>query len=223
VRLRLLLTGVAIALLAVLGGAGPANAQEEEGETEELTHEAEECIEILETGGEVDDCQEAPSIILPATNELIWGSISFAVVLFLLWKFAWPGLKKGLDARSERIREDLEEAESARQESEQLLEQYKAQLADARSEASRMVEEGRHTAEDLRRDLETRAQTEIAEIRQRAAADVESAKAQALQDLKADVADIAMNATEMLVKRNLDRDTQAQLVEDYINQVATRN
>jgi F-type H+-transporting ATPase subunit b len=214
---------VAVALLAVLGGAGPANAQEEGQTEEELSHEAEECIEILETGGEVDDCQEAPSLILPATNELIWGAISFAAVVFLLWKFAWPGLKKGLDARTERIRGDLEEAESARQEAEQLLEQYRAQLAEARHEATRLIEEGRRTADDLRRDLEARAQTEIAEIRQRAATDVESAKAQALQDLKSDVADIAMSATEMLVKRNLDRDTQQQLVEDYINQVASRN
>jgi F-type H+-transporting ATPase subunit b len=217
------LTGVAIALLAVLGGAGPAHAQEEGETEEELTHEAEECIHILEEGGTVDDCQEAPSIILPATNELIWGSISFLVVLFLLWKFAWPGLKKGLDARTERIREDLEEAESARREAEQVLEQYKTQLAEARHESSRLVEEGRRTADELRRDLETRAQAEIAEVRQRAAADVESAKAQAMQDLKADVADIAMSATEMLVKRNLDRDTQQRLVEDYINQMATRN
>jgi F-type H+-transporting ATPase subunit b len=221
VRLRLFVTGGAVAVLAVLGAA-PAHAQEE-GETEELTHEAEECIEILETGGEVDDCQEAPSLILPATNELIWGAISFAAVVFLLWKFAWPGLKKGLDARTERIREDLEEAERARQESERLLEQYKAQLAEARSEASRMIEEGRRTAEELRRELEARAQTEIAEIRQRAAADVEAAKAQALQDLKAEVATIAISATEMLLKRNLDRETQRHLVEDYISQVATRN
>jgi F-type H+-transporting ATPase subunit b len=213
------LTVVGVVLLAVLGWAGPAHAQEDG----ELTHEAEECIEILEGGGTVDDCQEAPSIILPATNELIWGAISFAAVVFLLWKFAWPGIKKAMDARTERIREDLEEAESARRESEQILEQYKAQLADARSEASRMIEEGRQTAEELRRDLESRAQTEIAEIRQRAAADVESAKSQALQDLKSEVAGIAMSATEMLVKRNLDRDTQVQLVEDYINQVASRN
>jgi F-type H+-transporting ATPase subunit b len=216
------LTAVGVVLLAVLGVGGAAHAQED-GDSEELTHEAEECIEILEGGGTVDDCQEAPSIILPATNELIWGAISFAAVVFLLWKFAWPGIKKAMDARTERIREDLEEAESARRESEQILDEYKARLADARSEAARMVEEGRRTAEELRRDLESRAQSEIAEIRQRAAADVESAKAQALQDLKAEVAGIAVEATEMLVKRNLDHDTQVQLVEDYINQVASRN
>lgn len=220
-RLRLLFTAVAVVLLAVLGGAGAAHAQE--GDGEELSEEAERCIELLEDGKTVDDCQEAPSIILPATNELIWGAISFAAVVFLLYRFAWPGIKKGLDARSERIRDDLEEAERARGEAEGVLEQYTAQLHEARAEASRLIEEGRQTAEQLRRDLEVRAQAEIAEIRQRAAADVEAAKAQAMQDLKGEVASIAVSATEMLVKRNLDRDTQVRLVEDYISQVAARN
>jgi F-type H+-transporting ATPase subunit b len=220
-RLRLLLTGVAVAALAVLGGAGAAGAQEEE--EPELTEESEHCIEILEEGGEVDDCQEAPSIILPATNEIIWGSISFAAVVFLLYKFAWPGLKKGLEDRSERIRDDLEEAERARTEAETVLEDYKTQVGNARQEASRIIDEARQTADALRRELQTKAEADITELRQRAAADVEAAKAQAVQDVKAEVGKIAMGATEMLVKRNLDRDTQTQLVDDYINQVLSRN
>jgi F-type H+-transporting ATPase subunit b len=220
-RVRLLLTGVAVAALAVLGGAGAAGAQEEE--EPELTEESEHCIEILEEGGEVDDCQEAPSIILPATNEIIWGSISFAAVVFLLYKFAWPGLKKGLEDRSERIRDDLEEAERARTEAETVLEDYKTQVGNARQEASRIIDEARQTADALRRELQTKAETDITELRQRAAADVEAAKAQAVEDVKAEVGKIAMGATEMLVKRNLDRDTQAQLVDDYINQVSSRN
>jgi F-type H+-transporting ATPase subunit b len=217
VRLRLVLSGAVIALFVLVLGATVAGAQEEGDE--ELSEESEHCIEILEGGGEVDECQEAPSLILPATNELIWGAISFAAIVFLLYKFAWPGLKKGLDDRSERIRDDLEEAERARTEAETVLQEYKTQLAEARSESSRLIEEGRQTAEQLRHDLEARAESEIAEVRQRAAA----AKAQALQDLKREVAGIAVSATEMLLKRNLDRDTQVHLVEDYINQVASRN
>ena len=54
---------------------------------------------LLEEGKTIDDCQKAPSPILPATNELIWGTISFVVLLVLLWKFAWPGLKTGMDGR----------------------------------------------------------------------------------------------------------------------------
>jgi F-type H+-transporting ATPase subunit b len=212
--------GVAVALAGLVGWAGPAGAQER---TEQETEEAEHCIELLEEGGVVDDCQESPSLILPATNELVWGSISFAVVVFLLYRFAWPGLKKGLEVRTERIRDDLEEAERAKNEAQQVLDQYQTQLNEARQEAGRIVDEARQSADALRHDLQERAEADIAEMRQRAAADVESAKAQAMADVQAEVARIAIGAAEMVVKRNLDRETQTQLVEDYINQVSTRN
>ena len=72
-RTRLLLSGVVLTLVALFGWTGTAHATSEE----ELR---EECIQILEEGGSVDDCQEAPSPILPEANELIWGALSFLVV-----------------------------------------------------------------------------------------------------------------------------------------------
>jgi F-type H+-transporting ATPase subunit b len=221
VRTRIVLTGIAVALLSLVGGAATAAAQEE-GEEPELTHEAEECIEILEGGGEIDECQEAPSPILPATNELIWGSLSFAVLVFLLYKFAWPGLRQGMAARTERIRSDLEEAERAKADAQGVLDEYQRQLADARNESARIIEEARQSADAMRRDLQSRAETDIAALRERAAADVEAAKQQAMADLKAEVSEIAVGAAEMVVKQNLDRDAQIRLVEDYINQVGAR-
>src|SRR5688500_11117028 len=90
---------LAVGGLLVLGG-GVASAQEEDGH--ELPHESEECIHILEDGGKVADCHEAPSPILPETKEIIWGAISFAVLFFLLAKFAYPQIKQGMEARTER-------------------------------------------------------------------------------------------------------------------------
>jgi F-type H+-transporting ATPase subunit b len=184
----------------------------------------EECIKLLENPSKkIDDCQKAPSPILPATNEIIWGSISFVVLLLLLSKFAWPGLKNGLDARAERIRSDLEAAETAKSEADGVLADYKAQLADARNESARIIEEARQAADGLRRDQEQRLQNELAELRQRAAADIESAKRQAISDLKDEVAQLAIGAAEVIVQHNLDPDTQVRLVESYIEQVLSRS
>jgi F-type H+-transporting ATPase subunit b len=184
----------------------------------------EECIKLLENPSKkIDDCQKAPSPILPATNEIIWGSISFVVLLLLLSKFAWPGLKNGLDARAERIRSDLEAAETAKSEADGVLADYKAQLADARNESARIIEEARQAADALRRDQEQRLQNELAELRQRAAADIESAKRQAISDLKDEVAQLAIGAAEVIVQHNLDPDTQVRLVESYIEQVLSRS
>lgn len=220
-RTRTMLAGLALVAFSVLGMASHASAQESTGTTFVDTA-SEECSKLLSEGKKVDDCQKAPSPILPATNELIWGAISFTAVFILLAKVAYPSIKKGMEGRTDRIRGDIATAEKAKTDAEALLADYQRQLADAKNEAGRVIEEGRQTADALRRDLQARAETDIAELRQRAAADVESAKAQAIADLRAEVASLAIGAAEVVVQRNLDRDTQVQLIENYINQVGSQ-
>jgi len=234
-RVRTLLAGVLLSLVAVLAVGGVAGAQSSESSSPEATTTAEqtsttadlkesdkECLEKLEGGGTVDDCQKAPSPIIPATNELIWGAISFAVLFFLLYKFAWPGLKKGMQSRTERIEGDLESAETAKSEAETVLAEYRAQLADARTEAARIIEEARQQADALKRDQEQRLQSDLAQQRERAAADVEAAKVQALADLRHDVALLAVGAAEVVVRNNLDHSAQQHLVDQYIDELVGR-
>jgi F-type H+-transporting ATPase subunit b len=225
--IRRLLGAGALVVGLGLATAAPVAAQEEgeaEGEAHELDHAVEECIHELEEANSIDvDCQQAPNPLVPETNELIWGAFGFLVVFaFLAWK-GLPAMKKTMDARTERIRGDLEGAESAKAEAQQVLDEYRAQLADAKSEAGRIIEEARQAADGVRREQEARLQTELAEMRERAAADVESAKTQAIADLRGEVATLAIGAAEVVVGRNLDRETQTQLVEQYIASVANRN
>jgi F-type H+-transporting ATPase subunit b len=131
-------------------------------------------------------------------------------------------LKKGMDTRTERIRDDLSAADSAKNEAANVLEDYRAQLSDARNESARIIEEARQQADALRRDQEQRLQTELAAMRERAAADVEAAKAQAVADLRREVTTLAIGAAEVIVQRNLDRPAQEQLVDNYIAQVSSR-
>jgi F-type H+-transporting ATPase subunit b len=221
VRYRKLLVVTAAALVALVAWTGPAAAQEEE--EPELEHAEEECIHILEDGGTIEDCQEAPSLILPETNEIIWGALSFAVLFFLLRRFAWPGIKQSMEARSERIRSDLEAAQAQHSEAEQVLADYRAQLADAKAESGRIIEEARQVGDSMKREQEARLQTELAEMRTRAAADIETAKGQAIADLRGEVAKLAVGAAEVVVQKNLDEATQVELIERYINQVAQQS
>ena len=226
-RMRMLLGAVLVAGGVLFFVPGTASAQTDSSETTSsasfANSAAEECANLLEEGSQIDDCQKAPSPILPAKNELIWGTISFVVLFVLLWKFAWPGLKKGMDTRTERIRDDLAAADTAKSEADQVLDEYRAQLADARNESARIIEEARQQADALRRDQEQRLQSELTGMRERAAADVEAAKAQAVADLRREVTSLAINAAEVIVQRNLDRPTQEQLVENYIAQLASRS
>jgi F-type H+-transporting ATPase subunit b len=208
---RLLLSAAALTLAAVVGSASPASA---------VTDPEEHCIEILEAGGTVDECHEAPNVLLPETNEIIWGAVGFFVVFFFVWRLGLPAIKKGMNARTERIRNDLDAAEAQRTEADTILADYRAQLADARNESARIIEEARQQADSLKREQEARLQTELTEMRQRAMSDIETAKASAIADLRGEVAQLAVGAAEVVVKRNLDQQSQVQLIEDYINQVA---
>ena len=215
-RLRAALLGVSIAAALVLGAPAVAHAAEAEPE---VPHASEECIEILEAGGDIDDCQEAPNVILPETNELIWGGLAFVVLLGVMWKFALPPVRKMMKDREDRIRADLERAEQARVEAEHELEEYRRQLADARNEGSQIIEQSREQAEEVRRELIAKAESDAAEIRQRAAEDARLAGERAMGELRSSVAELSIELAEKVVERNLDHDTQIQLIESYINQV----
>jgi F-type H+-transporting ATPase subunit b len=224
VRTRQWLAGLGVVACATFAFAGTAYAQGTEEGTEEeveIGHAEEECIHILEDGGDIDDCQEAPSPILPETNEIIWGSIAFALLFLAFLKWGLPAVRNMMATREDRIRGDLERAEQARVEAEGVLEQYRAQVADARTEASRILEEARQAADQMRRDLIARAETEAADLRARAQQDTELATQRAMAELQNRVADLSIELAERIVERNLDRDTQLQLIENYINEVGT--
>jgi len=215
-RTRRILAAVAVVGFVVLGTAGAAGAAETKAQLRE------ECIKKLEAGKEVDDCQKAPSPILPATNELIWGGISFVVLLVLLSKFAFPALKKGMDDRTERIRKDLDEAEGAKTEADRIREDYARQLADAKAEAGRIIEEARQAADSVRRDLTARAEAEAQELRQRNAEQLEAERARLMGEIRGQVSTLAIELAEKVVEANLDQATNTRLIESYISQVGNR-
>ena len=230
-RIRTAIAGVLILVLASIGMASPAHAAESVGScVVEVALEAEELraagLSDYEIENELESraeaCVEAPNPVLPDPVELIWISIAFALLLALGLKFAYPAVAKSMEERSERIRADLEAAEQAKEAA--LAEQasYQASLADAKGEANRIIEEARAAADALRAERTSAADAEAADIRAKANADAESIKAQALADLRSEVTALALGAAERVVG-NIDADRQRALIDEYINQVGSRN
>jgi F-type H+-transporting ATPase subunit b len=168
------------------------------------------------------EAQKAPNPILPSTNEILWGLGSFIVLLIIMAKFAYPAVVKAMHDRTDRIRRNLDDAERVRGEAQTILEEYQRQLNDARSEANRVIEEARQMAEQVRADLVRRAEAEVADLRQRNIEEVKAAQDRALADLRAQIAEMAIGAAELVVQKNLDRDANIQLVENYIREVGAR-
>jgi len=218
------------ALVATLGVvvaigvlAGPAFAQETPTTTKPANEAAEKCIKKLESGGTIDDCQKAPSPLTPEPNEIIWGSLAFLVLLVAMWKWGVPAIKNMEEARETRIRNDLEAAEKTRLDVEAEKATYDAQLADARNEAGRIIDEARQAAETVRRDLIARAEEEANDVRARAQADIANQRTQAMSQLRTDVAALSIDLAGRIVERNLDNDTNRQLVDSFIDQVSRSN
>lgn len=171
----------------------------------------------------VADCIEAPNVLLPEINEVIWGGVGFVVVLFFIMKFGFPAIKKGMADRSDKIAADLKAAEDAKAEAEAEKARYSASLADAKSEAARIIEEARQQADGLKTEAQGRLNDELAQARASAQADIDAAKAAAMNELRGEVATIAIGAAEQVVGSNLDQAAQTRLVEDYISNLQNGN
>ncbi|MDZ7675025.1 MAG: F0F1 ATP synthase subunit B [Acidimicrobiales bacterium] len=225
-----LIGGVAL----LFGTANPAGAVEEtigscvretfeefEAETEGLD-EGSDAYHDLESEyeEEYEDCLDAPNPLLPETNEIIWGSVGFVVVFLFLAKFGGPAIKKMMDERADKIQGDLDAAESAKAEAEEVKAEYASKLADAKSESARIIEEARQAADQLKSDQQARLNEELVSQREQAQADIDAAKSQAMAELRGEVSEIAVGAAERVVGANLDRAAQDRLIEDYINDVA---
>jgi len=224
-RTRVLIAafGVALASLVV---ASPALAQTTTPTSAPkfANKAAEECYNKLADGtSTVDDCQKAPSPLKPENNEIIWGSLAFLVLLGAMWKWGVPAIKNMEKAREDRIRNDLESAERSRTEAEAEKQQYLSQIAGAKDEAGRIIEEARQAAETVRADLIAKAEQDAQEIRDRAQADIANQRTQAMSQLRNDVAQLSIDLAGRIVERNLDDDTNRQLVNSFIDQVGRSN
>lgn len=207
----------------VSAGPGPAAvAQGEsggeggEGESEvgeELTEEIEE--------GDAED-EEVNNPILPTGPEIFWGAVTFLLLWALMKWVLLPPLHKVQDNRAERIRADRDAAERAGDEAARLRDEHRVGLANARAEATRLIDDARHAGEQHRAELISQAETEISQERAATAAEVDEAKQAALAELKSGVADMAVEAAQLVVQRDIDAASQAQAIEEYVNQAGSQ-
>lgn len=191
------------------------------GETEKCAAELVEKVaagEISKAEMEKEsiDCFSAPSPVLPAANELLWGSLAFAIVAGGLIKFGFPSVKKGLTAREDKIRDDLASAETSKQDAATKALEYEAKIKDARAQANRLIEEAKSQAGEVKAGLVAKAEEEATSIRAKAQADATSIASRAMDDIQSQVAELSVDLAEKVVKSNMNRESQLALVNSFI-------
>jgi F-type H+-transporting ATPase subunit b len=150
---------------------------------------------------------------------IIWTLVSFFILLILLKKVAFPPILQGMRKREETIRQQLDDAQKTKKEAETLLEDYKRQLAEARSEAQKIINEGKGLGESMRKEIVQKAQEESNQIVKRAQEEIELQKQKALMELQEKIADLSVMAASKVINKSLNLEDHRRLVEDYISKV----
>jgi F-type H+-transporting ATPase subunit b len=179
--------------------------------------------QTLLLAAEVEEGHEPTGLdlILPPFEELLWGAIAFTIVAGLLMKFIFPKIREAIEKREAEIAGSVEQADATRREAQTMLEDYKAQVANARAESSRIIEEGRQSAEQVRKELIAKAEQDAKTVVAKAQADIGSERSRMIDELRGEVSELAVVLAEKVVGRSLDRSSQQQLVDDYIREVGS--
>lgn len=147
---------------------------------------------------------------------MIWTIVAFAITYFVLKRYAFGPIQKMLDERREHIRRSIEEADNARDEARKLLEEHRALIGQARSDAESILAEARKTRESMeqrmREDTEAERQRRLEETRREIAAETQ----RALEEIRSEVADLTLEATSIVVGRKLDADRDRELISEAI-------
>jgi F-type H+-transporting ATPase subunit b len=159
--------------------------------------------------------------LYPHASELIVGAIAFGVLFVFMWKWVIPRVNTLLEERRAQIQGQLESAEQTRQQAERELADYRTQLAGAREEANRIIEEARETAEQFRRDMQGRAEEESRNIVARAQDEIRAERDRVFNELRQQVGEIAVGLAGRVVAAELDTQSHERLIDDYIDQVAS--
>lgn len=156
-------------------------------------------------------------------EKVAYSSAACIIVFLLLAKFLRKPAGAMLSGRIEKVSAELEAAAQTRSGAEAERDRIRAALADSDSEAARLIEEARRSADQLALDTEARTQVEIANLRERATADLAATRAQAEADLSNELARLSLGAAERVVESSLDDSAQQRLIDQYISQVGSQN
>lgn len=164
---------------------------------------------LAEAGGTT-----TPNPLIPAWYDIIWSLVPFALVLFLFWKIVLPAMRKTLDARAELIEGGIRKAENAQAEADKALEEYKAQLAEARAEAARIREQARLDGTRILNELKEQAAIEAARITASAQATIEAERQSAIVSLRSEVGSLAIDLASGVIGESLADDKKASAIVD---------
>jgi len=150
---------------------------------------------------------------------VLWTIISFVILVAILGKYAWKPIIKALGEREDAIRSALAQADRARSEAADLLKKNEESMARADQEFQNMLREGREMAEKVKEEIVTKARQQAQQELQRATEEIQRNVESARQQLRTEVADLAIKAAEKILDESLDAQKQKKMVNSFLDQL----
>lgn len=157
---------------------------------------------------------ESHNPLLPASYDILWSAVCFIVILFIFWKVALPKMKNLLDERAAAIEGNIAKADEAQRKAEAALEEYTAQLADARKEAGEIRDAAREDGKKIVAEAKETASAEAARLTATAHTQIEAERQSALVSLRSEVGTLALDLAGGVIGETLSQDAKAKGVVD---------
>jgi F-type H+-transporting ATPase subunit b len=161
-----------------------------------------------------------PNPLIPSWPELISGLIAFFIVFGVLAKILMPRAQKMLEERTDAIEGGLKRAEDAQGEAARVLEQYRAQLAEARHEAARLREEAREQGAQIKEELRQQGEAERQRLVESASVQIQADRQQAVTSLRAEIGALSVELASRVVGESLENEArQRRIVDRFLEQL----
>jgi F-type H+-transporting ATPase subunit b len=158
-------------------------------------------------------------LISPNVGLMIWTLLLFLISMYVLAKVAFPRISEALDRRQRAIEESIEAAERTRREADEILAQYRERLREAREQAQEIIERARHAAEVHERNAQVEAKQTREQLMEQTRREIEAETRRAIEELRSEVADLTVMATEKITRKILTEQDQRRLVEEALGEL----
>jgi F-type H+-transporting ATPase subunit b len=158
-------------------------------------------------------------LVSPNVGLMLWTLIAFGASYLILRKYAFPRIGEALDKRARAIAESIEASERAKAEADSLLEEYRARLSEAREQAEDIVARARQAAQTREDEAKVDAKQYREELMASTRREIEAETRRALDEIRKEVADLTLIATEKVTRKSLDGDDHRRLIEEALGEV----
>ena len=158
-------------------------------------------------------------LITPNVGLMIWTLLLFGISMYVLWKLAFPRIAQALERRQHAIEESIDAADRTRKEADEILAEYRERLKEARGQADEIIDRARKAGEALEARAKEDAQANREQLMEQTRRDIEVETRRAIEEIRNEVADLTVLATEKLTRKTLTEEDQRRLLEDALGEL----